>query len=233
MVAGGSRRAQRPLLAQFRFSRLAGNGSKGEGFWTPALCDGGGEAPGAGVQKPPKEENAGRKGSGGRDLWGFAGRGRSAGVGPEASGRRLRRSEGRWRACSIVQMRGLTASRGAIGEGFRTPALCGRWGGRGAGVRKPPKEETAGRKGPFGGRDLWGFEGRGGSARGGPGPAGRVFASTEATTASLFDREDARPGASAAGRGSAELVRTSPSCSGARLEAKAIGVARREARRWS
>jgi hypothetical protein len=68
---------------------------------------------GAGVRKPPKEETAGRKGSGGRDLWGFAGRGWSAGVGPEAVGRRLRRSEGRWRACSIVPMRGLSASRGA------------------------------------------------------------------------------------------------------------------------
>ena len=67
----------------------------------------------AGVQKPPKEETAGRKGSSGRDLWGFAGRGRSAEVGPEAAERRLRRSEGRWRACSIVQMRGLSASRRA------------------------------------------------------------------------------------------------------------------------
>ena len=74
-----------------------------------------------GVRKPPKEETAGRKGSRGRDLWGFAGRGRSAGVGPEAAGRRLRRSEGRWRACSIVQMRGLSASR-------RAKRLCrGLW----------------------------------------------------------------------------------------------------------
>jgi len=33
------------------------------------------------------------------------------------------------------------------GEGFRTPALCDGGARRGAGVRKPPKEETAGRKG--------------------------------------------------------------------------------------
>jgi hypothetical protein len=48
-------------------------------------------------------------------------------------------------------------------EGFRTAALCRRAGtGRGAGVRKPRKEETAGRKRRgLAGRDLWGFWGRG------------------------------------------------------------------------
>jgi hypothetical protein len=36
----------------------------------------------------------------------------------------------------------------ALIRGFRTPALCSRAGTwRGAGVRKPRKEETAGRKG--------------------------------------------------------------------------------------
>ena len=42
-------------------------------------------------------------------------------------------------------------------------ALCRRAGtGRGAGVRKPRKEETAGRKRRgLAGRDLWGFWGRG------------------------------------------------------------------------
>jgi hypothetical protein len=51
-------------------------------------------------------------------------------------------------------------------EGFRTPALCRRAGtGRGAGVRKPRKEETAGRKRRgLAGRELWGFWGRGGIA---------------------------------------------------------------------
>ncbi len=48
-------------------------------------------------------------------------------------------------------------------EGFRTPALGRRAGpGAGAGVRKPRKGETAGRKRRgLAGRDLWGFEGRG------------------------------------------------------------------------
>jgi hypothetical protein len=32
----------------------------------------------------------------------------------------------------------------SFGEGFRMPALCDGWAGPGAGVRKPPKEETAG-----------------------------------------------------------------------------------------
>ena len=47
-------------------------------------------------------------------------------------------------------------------EGFRMPALCRGTGPDGAGVRKPRKEETAGRKrrGLVGG-ELWGFEGRG------------------------------------------------------------------------
>jgi hypothetical protein len=45
-------------------------------------------------------------------------------------------------------------------KGFgRRPFRDGRAGWR-AGVRKPPKEETAGRKGWLG-RNLWGFEGRG------------------------------------------------------------------------
>jgi hypothetical protein len=42
----------------------------GEGFWTPALCDGGARRPGRG----PKASQAGRALFGGRDLWGFAGR---------------------------------------------------------------------------------------------------------------------------------------------------------------
>jgi hypothetical protein len=48
-------------------------------------------------------------------------------------------------------------------EGFRTAGLCRRAGtGRGAGVRKPRKEETAGRKRRgLAGRELWGFWGRG------------------------------------------------------------------------
>src|SRR5208337_616890 len=42
----------------------------------------------------------------------------------------------------------------AVGEGFRAPALCDGWACAGAGARKPPKEETAGRTGPFGERDY-------------------------------------------------------------------------------
>jgi hypothetical protein len=52
---------------------------------------------------------------------------------------------------------------GSKTEGFRTLALCRCVGtGRGAGVRKPRKEETAGRKRRgLAGRELWGFWGRG------------------------------------------------------------------------
>jgi hypothetical protein len=50
------------------------------------------------------------------------------------------------------------------------------------------------------------------------------------TTAGVFGREDARAWRRRAGRRRAgDRVRTSASCSGARLEAKAIGIARREA----
>src|ERR1700722_9326859 len=99
-----------------------GNVAVGEGFWTPALCDGGGEAPGPASESLPR-----RKPRGGRALEGATyGDLRVAdgapGVGPEAVGRRLRRSEGRWRACSIVQMRGLSASR-------RAKRLCRGLGG--------------------------------------------------------------------------------------------------------
>ena len=47
-------------------------------------------------------------------------------------------------------------------EGFRMPALCrGMPSGRdGAGVRKPPRKETASRKGAYPPHALWGFESR-------------------------------------------------------------------------
>src|SRR5208337_4205237 len=41
-----------------------------------------------------------------------------------------------------------------FGEGFRAPALCDGGACAGAGARKPPKEETAGRTGPFSERDY-------------------------------------------------------------------------------
>ena len=47
-------------------------------------------------------------------------------------------------------------------KGFGRRPFAGARAGRGAGVRKPRKGETAGRKRRgLGGRDLWGFEGRG------------------------------------------------------------------------
>ena len=46
-------------------------------------------------------------------------------------------------------------------NGFGRRPFAGGRGSTGAGVRKPRKEETAGRKGRgLAGRDLWGFEGR-------------------------------------------------------------------------
>jgi len=51
---------------------------------------------------------------------------------------------------------------GRFCEGFRMPALCrGLPSGRdGAGVRKPPRKETASRKGAYPPHALWGFESR-------------------------------------------------------------------------
>ena len=51
---------------------------------------------------------------------------------------------------------------GGFCEGFRMPALHrGLPSGRdGAGVRKPPRKETASRKGAYPPRALWGFESR-------------------------------------------------------------------------
>src|ERR1700691_2205982 len=59
-------------------------------------------------------------------------------------------------------------------KGFGRRPFAGDAGtGRGAGVRKPRKEETAGRKRRgLVGRELWGFEGRGRIAGGAAGAGG-------------------------------------------------------------
>ena len=49
----------------------------------------------------------------------------------------------------------------ALIRGFRAPALCDGWTAPGAGARKPPKEETAGRLGTAWRARLWGIEDRG------------------------------------------------------------------------
>jgi hypothetical protein len=57
---------ERPLMCAFLPYRVTNwNGSIGEGFWTPALCDGGGEAPGPASESLPR-----RKPRGGRALEG-------------------------------------------------------------------------------------------------------------------------------------------------------------------
>jgi len=62
----------------------------------------------------------------------------------------------------------------------------------------------------------------------------RALFSVGAKTTGFFEGEDARGGCGrGAWRRSADLVRTSPSCSSARLEARRNGVARRGARRRS
>ena len=123
--------------------------------------------------------------------------------------------------------------------GFRTAPLCrraGRGGGRGAGVRKPRKEETPGRKRRgLAGRNLWGFCGRGRSAYVAAGGRRRPVLSVGAKTASFFDREDTRAWRECSGwREFAEVVRTSRCCSGARLEARrnGAGVDPDPGRRW-
>ena len=91
--------------------------------------------------------------------------------------------------------------------GFRTPALCRRAGtARGAGVRKPRKEETAGRKRRGSAwRDLWGFWGRGGIAHGAAGEGGRCY--REERTRRAFS--GARMRAAGAGEAAGERLRRS------------------------
>ena len=105
--------------------------------------------------------------------------------------------------------------------------------GAGAGVRKPPKEETAGRKGAVGARPMgicgWrtGRVRRGGSRR-------RSVLAAEPTTADVFDRGTAQVCRVRSGRvRTGDIAQTSRSCSGAGLEAKAIDGARRDAWRRS
>src|SRR5208337_1023859 len=122
----------------------------------------------------------------------------------------------------------------AVGEGFRAPALCDGWACAGAGARKPPKEETAGRTGPFGERDYGDLRVADGwrARRRQRGP--RSTFSAEATTAAVFDGDDGRErGVRIGRRRIGDLPRTLRSCSGARLEAEAIDGARRDARRRS
>src|ERR1700733_1554235 len=115
-------------------------------------------------------------------------------------------------------------------KGFGRRPFAGDAGaGRGAGVRKPRKEETAGRKRRgLAGRELWGFGVADGSPkwrRGG----GQPLLSSGANTTRFFGGEDASGGCGRSGwREFAEVVRTSCSCSGARGEAKAISIARQE-----
>ena len=83
---------------------------------------------------------------------------RRARLGPIISGAPRWRRGGRRvrRCCAMSTLRCHADSRGGItalgrngknGEGFRAPALFEGWACAGAGVRKPPKEETAGRQG--------------------------------------------------------------------------------------
>src|SRR5262249_5800259 len=102
----------------------------------------------------------------------------------------------------------------------------------GAGVRKPPKEETARRKGAvWSGATYGDLEVGGRSHVSVRGPeAGNVVGENgddELVRWRAYDGLRER----VAWRGPAGVVRTPPSCSGARLEAKAIGVGRREAGR--
>ena len=122
----------------------------------------------------------------------------------------------------------------ALIRGFRTPACCRR-----AGLGGVPASESLVRRKPRGGRGAvwsgaarpmgilgsrtvrwWGFGGR-----------WRAMFSVGAKTTGFFEGEDATGGCGrGAWRRSADLVRTSPSCSSARLEARRNGVARRGAR---
>ena len=118
-------------------------------------------------------------------------------------------------------------------KGFGRRPLRTVWACAGAGARKPPKEETAGRLGPFFERDYGDLRiaDRWRGRRRQPGCS--VF-SAEAARAAVSDGDDAREPSVRIGRGkTGERVRTLRSCSGARLEAEAIGAARRDAWRRS
>src|SRR5271166_1336092 len=122
--------------------------------------------------------------------------------------------------------------KGSKGEGFRTPGRLrdsGAWSG--AGVRKPPKEETAGRKGRLFGRarpmEILGSRTARACRRGG---RWRAILAAETMMTIEFGREDAGRWRWRGDRGRTDdLERTSASCSGARSEASAIWFARRDA----
>ena len=116
-------------------------------------------------------------------------------------------------------------------EGFGRRPLRDVRASCGAGVRKPPKEETAGRKGgrliralPMG---ILGSRTARVCRRGG---WWRAILAAGPTAAEVFGREYARAWRERGGRRrTGDLVRTSASCSGARRKARRSGVARWEA----
>ena len=105
---------------------------------------------------------------------------------------------------------------------------------RGAGVRKRPKEETAGRMGSVWPGATYGeLKVTDGSPSSPRGPVASVLAVWTKTTGA-FDL--GRVGVwrdRGAGRGPVGQAKTAPVCSDARPESKKVGVARDEARRRS
>ncbi len=141
--------------------------------------------------------------------------------------------EGSWRrlglhdpALPVLELPGHVASPQTTARGSREIRRVGGDGplrdGRawpGAGVRKPPKEETAGRKGrPFGRARPMEISGSRTSRVCRRGGRWRGILAAETMMTSEFGREDARPWRGRGGRGRTDdLERTSASCSGGRV----------------
>ena len=105
---------------------------------------------------------------------------------------------------------------------------------RGVGVRKPPKEETAGRMGSVWLGAAYGdLKVRGGAPASPRGPESSIVAVWAKTTGAFELGRVKVWRERGAGRGPAGRGKTAPVCSGARPVAKTVGVARREARRRS
>ena len=120
----------------------------------------------------------------------------------------------------------------ALIQGFRARPFATVWRGAGAGIRKPPKEETAERKGAVRARAMGICGWR--TARVRRGYSRRRSVLAEPVTADVFARGTARVCRVRGGRvRTGDIAQTSRSCSGAGLEAKAIDGARRDAWRRS
>jgi hypothetical protein len=135
---------------------------------------------------------------------------------------------------SFVHNREEAAGRRTMVKGFGRRPFCGRWYRRWGRRSKASQGGNRGEVGgPFGERDYGDLRIADRWRAGRRQPSISVF-SSEAATAAVSDGDDAREPSVRIGRGkTGDRVRTLRSCSGVRLEAKAIGAVKRDAWRRS